>query len=817
MAVTLNKANLVLKDANGNIGKIEQLSDRDLAKIKTAVSDVALVVNQSNHTPIEATTTNKGVVQLATPADVVSGASDKVVTAEQLHNSTTGTSALATENLARIDAVVTEAGISVDHTNINQLKTAVTTLISNATPATATANTLGVVKPDNDTITIDSNGVLTSTAQMPSVATTTNVGVVKPDGSTITVDGNGTLTATAQMPGVATNATVGVVKPDGSTITVDGDGTLTATAPMPGVATTSSVGVVQPDGRTITITADGVISSVYGPGSVISGESFLGEIILYTGTDLPTGYLPCDGTAIKNCDIVLPEFYAWVVANAKTKTLDEYKDIVAQNGDCGYFGVDTVTKTVCLPYVNHFIQSTTNVDEVGSNDNKAVTESTSATALQLRVVKYRYFVFVNASESTKDNLLSYEEWLNWYKANDVGIAGTMGFGVGVCPFTTEQLAEKGFTPREGYTDPLNDNYGNYTHVRGGEFVWIPKFYCRYGDSRSPKYATYGANTVEIRRARDFKNTADAESQGFFLPTCFRDGGEEKEGFMCAKYMSYYETDTGNTYYCKSDAVKSPTIVATVVSPYNMMEYSRNTDSQFMCTKSSMKVARDLIVLAQAQNATSTYACGWYDSNGVASRPLRGKDINNKAKYTHNGQANGTMDEFNVQEFCPDVTTAGTTATQDATIVTENALYIMKDSVKFTDYTNGFGDIYDAWGTAESLLASHDKITTDYSLTTNRIILWGNGTYPVFTDPLTTDARLFGILPRDNDAVSSVGINLLGGSIVTQPCTQSLAYSAGAGHRYETTTNGTGCFTRWFNNQRSHGFDSIGCRIASYVL
>ena len=121
MAVTLNKANLVLKDANGNIGKIEQLSNRDLAKIKTAVSDVALVVNQSNHKPIVATTTNKGVVQLATSADVVSGASDKVVTAEQLHNATIGT-----------------------------------------TSAIATSTTVGVVKPDNDTITIDSNGVLTA-------------------------------------------------------------------------------------------------------------------------------------------------------------------------------------------------------------------------------------------------------------------------------------------------------------------------------------------------------------------------------------------------------------------------------------------------------------------------------------------------------------------------------------------------------------------------------------------------------------------------------------------------------------------------------
>ena len=133
MAVTLNKANLVLKDANGNIGKIEQLSNSDLAKIKTAMSDVALVVNQSNHKPIVATTTNKGVVQLATSADISSGAIDKVVTAEQLHNATTGTSSdLAAKNLARIDAVVTEAGIPIDHTNTNQLKTAVTTLVNQA-------------------------------------------------------------------------------------------------------------------------------------------------------------------------------------------------------------------------------------------------------------------------------------------------------------------------------------------------------------------------------------------------------------------------------------------------------------------------------------------------------------------------------------------------------------------------------------------------------------------------------------------------------------------------------------------------------------
>ena len=305
----IEPANLLLKDKNGNSAIVTSLTDNDLVKIRTAVSDVALVVNQSNHTPIEATTTNKGVVQLATSADVVAGASDKVVTAEQLHNVTTGTSALATENLARIDAVITEAGIPIDHTNTNQLKTAVTTLISNAAPATATSDTVGVVKPDNDTITIDSNGVLTATAQMPGVATTTNVGVVKPDGSTITVDGNGTLTATAQMPGVATNATVGVVKPDG---------------------------------RTITITADGVISAIGSGGG--SGSSVTGEIKWFAFNTAPDGYLVCNG------------------ANVSRTT---YADLFAKIGTT--FGSGNGSTTFALPnLIDKFAQGSTTVGTVKS-------------------------------------------------------------------------------------------------------------------------------------------------------------------------------------------------------------------------------------------------------------------------------------------------------------------------------------------------------------------------------------------------------------------------------------------------------------------
>ena len=354
MAVTLNKANLVLKDANGNIGKIEQLSSNDLAKIKTAVSDVALVVNQSNHTPIEATTTNKGVVQLATPADVVSGASDKVVTAEQLHNSTTGTSALATENLARIDAVVTEAGIPIDHTNTNQLKTAVTTLISNATPATATANTLGVVKPDNDTITIDSNGVLTATGQMPGVATISTVGVVKPDNDTITIDSNGVLTATKatqDSAGQQINTTyIKGVTASNATITVTKGNDTTSTATINNVANATNA-------SNYVRSVNGLIADAYGNVNIKVFELQRDVQKSLTGT-LSATLTNTDGTTTKTVSKSYSEHYYAEYENSSGENghLYDYTDTFAYGvtfsstprvttSDSDYYKVSSITTT----------------------------------------------------------------------------------------------------------------------------------------------------------------------------------------------------------------------------------------------------------------------------------------------------------------------------------------------------------------------------------------------------------------------------------------------------------------------------------------
>lgn len=59
--------------------------------------------------------------------------------------------------------------------------------------------------------------------------------------------------------------------------------------------------------------------------------------------------------------------------------------------------------------------------------------------------------------------------------NIIGVPGSIGFGVGVCP---DSSIPTGFTPMEGCYDPISPNYGNYQYLDGSVMVWIPKFYYR---------------------------------------------------------------------------------------------------------------------------------------------------------------------------------------------------------------------------------------------------------------------------------------------------------------------------------------------------
>lgn len=81
MATTVNYANVILKDKDGNIGTLRSLSQNDVAKIQQGLVDVALIVDSSTHELIKATDTVTGATRFATSAELSAGAANLAVDA----------------------------------------------------------------------------------------------------------------------------------------------------------------------------------------------------------------------------------------------------------------------------------------------------------------------------------------------------------------------------------------------------------------------------------------------------------------------------------------------------------------------------------------------------------------------------------------------------------------------------------------------------------------------------------------------------------------------------------------------------------------
>lgn len=108
----------------------------------------------------------------------------------------------------------------------------------------------------------------------------------------------------------------------------------------------------------------------------------LGEIFVYAGTDIPDNSLPLDGQIITECDVQYPDFYTWIINNAKTITLTEYETKISQYGQCGHFGLDATTKTVRLPKIKAFIQNAESVSEIAEVENAGLPNITGNIEIQ---------------------------------------------------------------------------------------------------------------------------------------------------------------------------------------------------------------------------------------------------------------------------------------------------------------------------------------------------------------------------------------------------------------------------------------------------
>ena len=356
----------------------------------------------------------------------------------------------------------------------------------------------------------------------------------------------------------------------------------------------------------------------------------------------------------------------------------------------------------------------------------------------------------------------------FWTAGSIGEQGAQGFGVGGYPTTLPT----GFSPMTGTTDTASANYGNYTYSDGSVMVFVPKFYYRIGHASSPRYATYGANAIDIAGIDVFADEAAANAAGYALHRAFKDGGAVKSGFFIDKYLA----SKNGTTTCKSAPLGTPISLTTSTSYTNSNGMTGCTGiladavvlarargaGVFNVASIFMYDALAKLSLAHGQAATGTVNCAWYDPSGVTNFPKgcnNGSlaDVNdtsvtfqsagdagttakpktgsasNLAKTTHNGQACGVTDVNGAMyQVMLGITQAGTSAT-DTTAITTGDAYLMKTSVALSSLTGGFGGTNDAWGTTSSLATNFDLI--------NGFLPWtsatgweyfGNGSNQVFS-------------------------------------------------------------------------------------
>ncbi len=269
--------------------------------------------------------------------------------------------------------------------------------------------------------------------------------------------------------------------------------------------------------------------------------------------------------------------------------------------------------------------------------------------------------------------------------NQIGMPGSSGFGVGVCP---PELLPAGFFPMPGHDVVGHANYGNYYYSDGSIMVWVPKFYYRIAHASNPTFGVHGVNSVDIKGTGTYRTTADANAAGYALHRAFIDGGVEQPGFFVDKYkISKVAKGTGfvgasvplgNPISTHPD--HNPIAALSAVSSGNlyasMLEAAKgrsgangafDATSPFFCCSRFVHGALALLSLAHGQAAASSLNCAWYHATynypkGCNNNALRDTDDTSVlyisdgysncgktgsgapfAKTTHNGQACGVAD------------------------------------------------------------------------------------------------------------------------------------------------------------------------------
>jgi hypothetical protein len=193
-----------------------------------------------------------------------------------------GTLTITNTGIRRIqgpNALVSANGVTFAGSGLSQAGNVFTFSATGYTLPTASTVTLGGVRIDGSTITIDGSGVISAAPggyTLPT-ATTSVLGGVKIDGSTITISGSGVISAVGPQ---ATASTLGMVRVNTSSLALAANGQISVNTGGLPFASAATRGVIRV-GTGLTISGDGVLSAVGGGGSYvlpIASTSTLGGV-----------------------------------------------------------------------------------------------------------------------------------------------------------------------------------------------------------------------------------------------------------------------------------------------------------------------------------------------------------------------------------------------------------------------------------------------------------------------------------------------------------------------------------------------------------
>ena len=429
--------------------------------------------------------------------------------------------------------------------------------------------------------------------------------------------------------------------------------------------------------------------------------------------------------------------------------------------------------------------------------------------------------------------------------------GELGFSVAP---TTEAFAVLGLAAMTGTTTVGHDNYGNYQHTNGSIVCWMPRMWYRIGHASSPRYATYGAIAIDMLPASSYANEAAANADGYVLHRAFIDGGATKTGFFIDKYVNSKSGSnavsvkngvpislTTNTSFTNSNGMISGCTGILADAVY----LARARGAGWNVTSPFMRGWLALCSIAQAEAATNTTNCAWYDAGGTmnfpkgcnsggladtndstvtftsagdsgsSAKPKAGSG-SNFAKTTHNGSNNGVAD-VNGSMFQVDLglTSPGANATDTAQI-TSDLIYVLRQSSFLKDLTGGFGGSTDAWGTSGNLSGRYDAVTSPIPTGSSAgVVYWGNGTNAVLSNATSGVARdLCGFFFKDSNSVQSNGGSNLFGNDYFYKYNRANMFVLSCG--YWGYTSAAGLFSRALSYYRSDVSSAVGFRSSAYV-